>query len=121
VNAVNLAASLVYFLANDALPPTDSARRPRFAYSQEIHDHCEREIYEDRDMYVRAWGDEGHRKGWCLKLMGCKGPETHSNCYREKWNDATSWPIGAGHGCIGCTNPNFWDRMTPFYARSHDD
>jgi hydrogenase small subunit/[NiFe] hydrogenase small subunit len=22
-----------------------------------------------------------------------------------------------GHGCIGCTEPNFWDTMTPFYER----
>ena len=27
------------------------------------------------------------------------------------------WPIGAGHPCIGCTERNFWDTMTPFYNR----
>ncbi|MBT8467362.1 MAG: hypothetical protein KJN97_01325, partial [Deltaproteobacteria bacterium] len=21
-----------------------------------------------------------------------------------------------GHGCIGCAEPDFWDKMTPFYA-----
>jgi hydrogenase small subunit len=33
------------------------------------------------------------------------------------WNSKTSWPIGAGHPCIGCTERNFWDTMTPFYNR----
>ena len=23
----------------------------------------------------------------------------------------------AGHGCIACATPNFWDTMTPFYKR----
>jgi hydrogenase small subunit len=27
-----------------------------------------------------------------------------------KWNNGTSFPIEAGHGCIGCSEPNFWDR-----------
>jgi hydrogenase small subunit len=33
------------------------------------------------------------------------------------WNSGTSWPIGAGHPCIGCTERGFWDTMTPFYNR----
>jgi hydrogenase small subunit len=36
------------------------------------------------------------------------------------WNTGTSWPIGAGHPCIGCTERNFWDTMTPFYGRLPD-
>jgi hydrogenase small subunit len=31
------------------------------------------------------------------------------------WNGGTNWPIGCGHPCIGCAEPDFWDRMTPFY------
>jgi hydrogenase small subunit len=27
-----------------------------------------------------------------------------------KWNNGTSFPIEAGHGCIGCAEPDFWDR-----------
>lgn len=121
VNEVNLAAALVYFLTYNALPPMESDGRPNFAYSNEIHEHCEREEFEDQDMYVLAWGDEGHRKGWCLKRMGCKGPRTYSNCDSAKWNDQTSWPIGAGHICVGCTMPHFWDQMTPFYGTSGRD
>jgi len=28
-----------------------------------------------------------------------------------------AWPVSVGHGCIGCTEPKFWDTMTPFYER----
>jgi hydrogenase small subunit len=34
-----------------------------------------------------------------------------------RWNEGTNWPIGCGHPCIGCAEPNFWDTMTPFYQR----
>jgi hydrogenase small subunit len=119
-NAVNIAATLVHVLTYNAFPAVDGRYRPTFAYSREIHDHCERKIYNEHDQYVLAWGDEGHRKGWCLEKMGCRGPETHSNCYSVMWNDGTSWPIGAGHNCVGCTNASFWDRMTPFY-REEDE
>jgi hydrogenase small subunit len=33
------------------------------------------------------------------------------------WNDHTSWPVRAGHGCIACASPRFWDTMSPFYDR----
>jgi hydrogenase small subunit len=49
--------------------------------------------------------------------MGCKGPETFKNCPTIKYNAGTSWPVQAGHGCIGCAQPDFWDKMTPFYRR----
>ena len=45
----------------------------------------------------------------------CRGPETYNNCPVAKYNDGTSWPVEAGHPCIGCSEPNFWDAMTPFY------
>jgi Ni,Fe-hydrogenase I small subunit len=33
------------------------------------------------------------------------------------WNGATNWPVGAGHGCIGCSQPRFWDELSPIYDR----
>jgi hydrogenase small subunit len=47
--------------------------------------------------------------------MGCKGPVTFQNCPNVGWNGGTNWPIGCGHPCIGCAEPDFWDKMTPFY------
>ena len=70
----------------------------------------------DAGQYVEEWGDEGHRTGYCLYKMGCKGPVTYQNCPNIRWNENTNWPIGSGHPCIGCAEPDFWDKMTPFYS-----
>jgi hydrogenase small subunit len=65
---------------------------------------------------VRTFDDEASRSGWCLYDMGCKGPSTFAPCPVIQWNMHTSWPIGAGHPCIGCTEKHFFDRFTPFYS-----
>jgi hydrogenase small subunit len=117
VNAENITATVVHFLTFGSLPATDSLGRPYFAYGKRIHDNCERRSHFDAGQFVRQWGDEGHRQGWCLYEMGCKGPETFKNCPTIKYNAGTSWPVQAGHGCIGCAQPDFWDKMTPFYRR----
>jgi hydrogenase small subunit len=114
-NVVNLVAALVYLLTFNELPPRDASGRPNFAYGNEIHDNCERRRYYNNGRFVQSWGDAGHRNGWCLFRMGCRGPETKHNCPIVEWNNATSWPVAAGHGCISCTSPHFWDNMTPFY------
>jgi len=120
-NVVNLSAAIVHFLTFNEWPATDGSGRPRFAYGEEIHEECERHDHYEEERFVLEWGDEGHRLGWCLYRMGCRGPETHHNCPTVKWNDGTSWPIGAGHGCLGCAESGFWDRMSPFYVPLADD
>jgi hydrogenase small subunit len=114
-NVENLTATVVYYLTFHRWPPTDRYGRPTFAYGKLIHDNCERRAHYDAGQYVELWGDEGHRKGYCLYKVGCKGPVTYNNCPQIGWNGATSWPVACGHPCIGCAEPNFWDRMTPFY------
>jgi hydrogenase small subunit len=115
MNVENLTAFVVYFLTFKQLPPLDRFRRPLYAYGKTIHDNCERRAHYNAGQYVEAWGDEGHRTGYCLYNMGCKGPVTFQNCPVVRWNEGTNWPIGCGHPCIGCSEPNFWDSMTPFY------
>jgi hydrogenase small subunit len=117
MNVENLVATIVHFLTFGSLPVTDTMGRPLFAYGKRIHDNCERRGHFDAGQYVKAWGDHGHKQGWCLYEMGCKGPETHHNCPTVRWNEGVNWPVGSGHGCIGCAAPNFWDTMTPFYKR----
>jgi hydrogenase small subunit len=121
VNGVNLVAAIAYWLTYQKVPPLDSLRRPLFAYGNLIHSEgrCERYKFYDAELFVRSWGDEGSRKGWCLKHMGCNGPSTHANCYTRNWNQ-TSWPVHAGHPCLGCTTPGFWDKNTPFYVEHGD-
>jgi len=108
-NAVNLTATVVHFLTFGTLPEMDVQHRPLFAYGARIHDNCPRRGHFDASEFVLTWGDAGHRAGWCLYKMGCKGPVTFHNCPAVGYNDNTSWPIKAGHGCIGCSEDNFWD------------
>jgi hydrogenase small subunit len=108
---------IVHYLTFNSLPALDRLGRPEFAYGIRIHDHCPRRPHFDAGQFVEKWGDEGHRLGWCLYKMGCKGPQTYHNCPTVEYNEGTSWPIKAGHPCIGCSEPQFWDTMTPFYRR----
>lgn len=117
MNGANLAATIVHWLTFKDLPATDELHRPLFAHGDRIHDNCPRRAHFDTGEFVEEWGDEGHKNGWCLYKMGCKGPATNYNCPRIEWNDGTNWPIGVGHGCVGCAQPAFWDTMTPFYGR----
>jgi hydrogenase small subunit len=116
-NSANTAAVLVHYLSFGEMPGLDPYNRPLFAYGHIIHDQCERRAHYDAGRYVQEWGDEGHRKGWCLYKMGCKGPEATYNCPTVRWNGGTSWPVKAGHGCIACASPRFWDTKSPFYDR----
>ena len=110
MNVDNFTATVVHYLTTKRLPATDDLGRPLFAYGRRIHDNCERRGHFDAGEFVRQWGDEGHRKGWCLYPMGCKGPVAFQNCPTIRWNQGTSWPVGAGHGCIACAAPDFWER-----------
>lgn len=117
LNPDNLTATVIHYLTFGKLPATDSLGRPLFAYGKRIHDACERRPHFDAGQYVEQWGDSAHRKGHCLYKMGCKGPETYNNCPTQRFNEKTSWPVGSGHGCVGCSQPLFWNTMTPFYRR----
>jgi hydrogenase small subunit len=107
---------LTYILTFDRLPELDRYGRPKMFYLQRIHDKCYRRAFFDAGQYVTAWDDEGARLGHCLYKMGCRGPTTYNYCSTFKWNDGVSWPIGSGHGCIGCSEQGFWDNG-PFYER----
>jgi len=115
--ADTVTATIVHYLTFGSMPRLDGQGRPLFAYGARIHDQCPRRANYDAGQFVEAFDDEAARKGWCLYKVGCKGPATFSPCPIFLWNSRTSWPIGAGHPCIGCTEPHFWDTMTPFYER----
>jgi len=117
VNVENLTATIVNYLTFKELPPTGSRHRPLFAYGGLLHNQCERRAHYEFGEFALAWGDEGAQKGWCLYKLGCKGPETFANCPTRMYAARTSWAIKAGHGCIGCTMPDFWDSMGPAYSR----
>ncbi len=100
---------LVHYLTFGSLPEMDDKGRPTAFYGETIHDRCYRRPFYDQGKFARTFDDEGARKGWCLFELGCKGPVTHNACATVKWNGGTSWPVESGHGCIGCSEPDFWD------------
>ena len=67
-------------------------------------------------MFVEKFDDAGSKAGWCLYKVGCRGPEAYKSCGNLRWWNGLSYPIQAGHGCIGCSQNNFWDNG-PFYER----
>lgn len=112
-NPVNFTGTVLHLLMFGGVPPLDSLGRPVWAYGKRIHDFCERRPHYDAGEFVEEWGDDGAKKGWCLFNVGCKGPYTYANCSKVRFNDGISWPVMGGHGCIGCTEPAFWDTMAP--------
>lgn len=104
-NPYNFLSTVVHFLTFGKLPELDDKGRPKFAYGRLVHENCERRAHFDAGRFARQFGDEGHRKGWCLYKLGCKGPETYANCPSVLFNDCGpgAWPVGTGHPCIGCT------------------
>ncbi|GAB3547512.1 hydrogenase 2 small subunit [Noviherbaspirillum agri] len=104
-NPYNFLSTVVHFLTFGKLPELDHKGRPKFAYSRLVHDNCERRAHFDAGRFAMEFGDEGHRKGYCLYKLGCKGPETFSNCPTILFGDVgcASWPVATGHPCIGCT------------------
>jgi len=101
---------LAHFLTFGTIPKLDELGRPAAFFGQNIHDRCYRRPFYERGQYAETFDDEGARKGWCLYKLGCKGPTTYNACATLKWNEGTSFPIQSGHGCIGCSEPNFWDK-----------
>lgn len=110
----NIVGQVLHYILFGTLPSVDAYGRPKWAYEHRIHDLCERRGHFDAGEFVNKFGDEGAKKGYCLYKVGCKGPYTFNNCSRERFNQHTSWPVQAGHGCIGCSEPGFWDTMGPF-------
>lgn len=104
-NPYNFLSTVLYYLTLNKLPELDEQSRPKFAYGRIIHENCERRPHFDAGRFAMRFGDDGHRKGWCLYKLGCKGPETFANCPVQLFNDvgAGAWPVGTGHPCFGCT------------------
>ncbi|MDO8927124.1 MAG: hydrogenase small subunit [Sideroxyarcus sp.] len=109
---------LVHFLTFGNIPELDALGRPKSFYGETIHDRCYRRPFYDQGKFAQTFDDEAARKGWCLFKLGCKGPVTYNACATTKWNEGTSFPIESGHGCIGCSEPNFWDAGPLYQALS---
>jgi hydrogenase small subunit len=115
----NFLSTVLYLLTFGRPPELDQQNRPKFAYGRLIHENCERRPHFDAGRFALEFGDEGHRQGFCLYKIGCKGPETYANCPSIGFGDVGfgSWPVGTGHPCFGCTEKETGFRK-PLHALS---
>jgi hydrogenase small subunit len=115
-NPYNLLGVVLQYATFGTLPELDAQGRPLFAYGRTVHEHCPRRPHFDAGRFAKQFGDEGHRQGWCLYELGCKGPQTYANCSTQQFNETNdAWPIGVGHPCYGCTEQSLAFR-TPLHA-----
>jgi len=89
-------------------PKLDASGRPAKLFGSTVHDRCPR---RDHD-WALGYGEDGA----CLRGLGCKGTATRADCPTRLWNSGTNWCVGANALCLGCTDPAFPDRFSPFYG-----
>ncbi len=123
VNPVWLVAMVVDVLllgkleSGQILKELDEFGRPKLIYGQTIHDNCPRRGHFENGEFVYEFGSVEEAKGYCLYAVGCKGPQTYTNCPIVRWNNKTSWCVEAGSPCIGCGDFNWVDENAPFLSR----
>ena len=114
-NPYNFLGVALQFATLGTLPALDDKGRPMFAYGRTIHEDCPRRPHFDAGRFAQQFGDDGHRNGYCLYKLGCKGPSTHANCSLQRFGEVDAWPIGIGHPCVGCTEQGIGFSM-PIHA-----
>ena len=116
----NFLSTVLYFVTFNKLPELDKLGRPKFGYGRLIHENCERRPHFDAGRFATEFGDENHRKGYCLYKLGCKGPETFNNCPSILYGDTGSgtWPVGCGHPCFGCSEGGIGFN-TPLFTKAN--
>lgn len=104
-----MAGVIVHLVTFGRIPELDNIGRPKAFYSKRVHDTCYRRPFYDAGLFVESFDDDSAKKGHCLYKVGCKGPTTYNACGVMRWNNGVSNPIQSGHGCIGCSEENYWD------------
>lgn len=117
VKAENLVGTIMYYLMYKKLPPLDADNRPIEYFGQLLHDNCPRRGHFDRGEFLEDWNDPAQRD-YCLLLKGCKGPVTYNNCSKVWWNDGANFCVNAGAPCSGCSQPEFYDDLSPLYRKT---
>ncbi|RLI73847.1 NiFe hydrogenase, partial [Archaeoglobales archaeon] len=93
------------------IPSLDEHGRPLMFFGKNMHNElCPYRPYYDRGIFATKPGEEG-----CRFKLGCKGPIVHTDCAIRKWNNHVSYCVEVGAPCIGCAEPGFPDKFSPFY------
>jgi hydrogenase small subunit len=99
------------------LKELDQFGRPKIIFGQTIHDNCPRRGHFENGEFVYQFGSVEEAKNYCLYAVGCKGPQTYTNCPTVRWNNQVSWCVESGSPCIGCGGFNWVDENAPFLNR----
>ncbi len=118
VNPEWIVAVVIDVLMLGKLPAMDDHNRPTLIFGSSIHDNCPRRGHFENGEFVEQFGTQAEVNGWCLYKMGCKGPQTFTDCPRVRWNRRASWCVESGSPCIGCGNLNWVDNDAPFLSRT---
>jgi hydrogenase small subunit len=109
----NFMETLLYLLYQAAglspMIPLDEAHRPRWLFSQTVHEGCDRGGYYEQGDFA---ANVGSKK--CIVKLGCWGPVVLCNVGRRGWMGGIGGCPNVGGICIGCTMPGFPDKFMPF-------
>ena len=94
------------------IPKLDEVGRPVLFYGSLVHDNCPYRSYFEEEEFCEHFGETG-----CRYELGCKGPMSHCDSWKRRWNNGVNWCVENAL-CIGCTEPNFWDEFAPLYEPS---
>jgi hydrogenase small subunit len=109
----NFMETLLYLLYQAAglspMIPLDHAHRPRWLFSQTVHEGCDRGGYYEQGDFAAEYGSQK-----CIVKLGCWGPVVLCNVGKRGWLGGIGGCPNVGGICIGCTMPGFPDKFMPF-------
>ncbi|MBN1698994.1 MAG: hydrogenase small subunit [Spirochaetales bacterium] len=94
----------------------DAYKRPLRHFRETIHDNCPRRPRYNANKFLEDWNNPMERESYCLLHKGCKGYTTYGDCPLIKWNDGVNYCTANGAPCSGCTEPRFYDELSPLYT-----
>ena len=123
---------ILYLAGSGELPALDAFNRPQELFGNKtvdhdwmnIHEHCPRNPNLPGNMQATDYGQDYK----CLENLGCRGPNTYSNCPARKWlwgekgllsgdlanpagqittNAPINWCVDCNGMCIGCVEEDF--------------
>ena len=89
--------------------PLDEALRPKWLFSQTVHESCDRGGYYEQGDFAAEYGSVK-----CIVKLGCWGPVVLCNVPKRGWMNGVGGCPNVGGVCIGCTMPGFPDKFMPF-------
>jgi hydrogenase small subunit len=109
----NFMDTLLYLLrqAAGAAPmiPLDDQLRPRWLFSETVHEGCDRGGYYEQADFAPEYGAKS-----CIVKLGCWGPVVQCNVAKRGWMGGIGGCPNVGGVCIGCTMPGFPDKFPSF-------